>query len=204
MQKKTFTKFSNHLWFSSVQSLSRIQLFEIPWTTALQAFLSNAEKNFYKIQQPFMIQFSSVAQSYPTLWDTMNYSTPGLPVHHQLLEFTQTYDQESVIPSNHLILSCPLLLLPSIFPSITVFSNDSAFSIRWPSIRVSASASVLSMNIQNWFPLGWLFGSPCSTRDSHESSPTPQFKNIRFLALSFLYSPTLTSTLDYRKNHSFD
>ena len=115
----------------------------------------DAEKNFYKIQQPFMIQFSSVTQSYPTLWDTMNYSTPGLPVHHQLLEFTQTYDQESVIPSNHLILSCPLLLLPSIFPSITVFSNDSAFSIRWPSIRVSASASVLPINIQDWFPLGW-------------------------------------------------
>ena len=101
------------------------------------------------------VQFSSVAQSCLTLCDPMNCSTPGLPVHHQLLEFTQTYDQESVIPSNHLILSCPLLLLPSIFPSITVFSNDSAFSIRWPSIRVSASASVLPINIQDWFPLGW-------------------------------------------------
>ena len=62
----------------------------------------------------------------------MNRSTPGLPVHHQLLEFTQTHVIESVIPSNHLILCRPLLLLPSIFPSISVFSNESALCIRWP------------------------------------------------------------------------
>ena len=62
----------------------------------------------------------------------MNCSTPGLPVHHQLLKFTQTMSIESVMPSNHLILCCPLLLLPSIFPSIRVFSNESALRIRWP------------------------------------------------------------------------
>ena len=62
---------------------------------------------------------------------------------------------ESVMPSNHLILCCPFLLLPSIFPSIRVFSNESVLCIRGQSIGVSASTSVLPMNIQDWFPLGW-------------------------------------------------
>ena len=62
----------------------------------------------------------------------MNSSMPGLPVHHQLLESTQPTSIESVMPSNHLILCCSLLLLPSIFPSIKVFSNESALCIRWP------------------------------------------------------------------------
>ena len=61
----------------------------------------------------------------------------------------------SVMPSNYLILCCPLLLLPSIFPSTRVFSNESVLCIRWPSIGVSASPSILPMNIQDWFPLGW-------------------------------------------------
>ena len=74
---------------------------------------------------------SSVAQSRLTLCDSMNHSTPGLPVHHQLLEFT-LMSIESVMPSNCLILCCPLLLQPSIFPSIRVFSNESALHIRWP------------------------------------------------------------------------
>ena len=71
------------------------------------------------------------------------------------------------------------------------------------SVGASASASVLPMNIQDWFPLG-LTGSLCSPRDSQESSPTPQFKSINSLALSSLYSPTLTSIHDHWKNHSLD
>ena len=79
------------------------------------------------------VQFSSVAQSCPTLWDPMNRSTPGLPVHHQLLESTQTHVIiESMMPSSHPILCRPLLLLPSIFPSVRVFSSESALRIRWP------------------------------------------------------------------------
>ena len=77
-------------------------------------------------------QFSSVTQLCPTLCDPMNCSTPGLPVHHQLLEFTKLMCIKLVMPSNHLILCCPLLLLPSIFSSIRVFSNESVFHIRWP------------------------------------------------------------------------
>ena len=76
--------------------------------------------------------FNSVAQSCPTLCDPMNGSTPGLPVHHQLPEPTQLMSIESVMPSNHLILCRPLLLLPSVFPSIRVFSNESVLLIRWP------------------------------------------------------------------------
>src|SRR5574337_385079 len=78
------------------------------------------------------VQFSSVAQSCPTLCDPMNRSRPGFPVHHQLPEFTQTHVHKSVMPSSHLILCRPLLLLPPIPPSIRVFSNESTLHMRWP------------------------------------------------------------------------
>ena len=100
-------------------------------------------------------QFSSFAQSCPILCDPMNHSTPGPPVHHQLLEFTEPMSIDLVMPSNHLILCCPLLLLPTIFSSIRIFSNESALCIRWPKYWSFSLASVLPMNIQGWFPLGW-------------------------------------------------
>ena len=78
------------------------------------------------------VQFSSVAQSCLTLCNPMNHSTPGLPVHHQLLEFTHLTSIESVMPSNHLILCHPLLLLSPIPPSIRVFSNELTLCMRWP------------------------------------------------------------------------
>ena len=78
------------------------------------------------------VQFSSVAQSCPTLCDPMNRSTPGLPVYHQLLEFTQTHVHRVVMPSSHLILCHPLFLLPPIPLSIRVFSNESTLCMRWP------------------------------------------------------------------------
>ena len=97
------------------------------------------------------VQFSSVPQSCPTLCDPMDCSMPGFPVHHQLPELTQTH----VMPPNHLII-CRPLLQPSIFPSIRVFSVSQFFTSGDQSIVVSASASssVLSMNSQDWFPLG--------------------------------------------------
>ena len=104
---------------------------------------------------------------------------------------------ESVMPSNHLILCCPLLL-PSIFRSIRVFSNELTLRIRWPkywrfifSISPSSEYSGLI-----FFRTDWL--------DSQESPPTPQFKSINSSALSFVYSPILTSIRDSWKNHSFD
>ena len=77
-------------------------------------------------------QIRSVAQSCPTLCDPMNHSMPGLPVHHQLPEFTQTHVHESVMPSSHLTLCRPLLFLPPIPPSIRVFSSESTLRMRWP------------------------------------------------------------------------
>ena len=79
-----------------------------------------------------MNQFSSVTQSCPTLCDPMDGSTPGFPVYHQLPSSLKLMSTGSVMPSNHLILCCPLLLPPSVFPSIRVFSNESALCIRWP------------------------------------------------------------------------
>ena len=81
-----------------------------------------------------LVQCCSVTQSFPTLCDPMDCSTPGFPVHHQLLELTQTHVIKSVMPSNHLILCRPLLLPPSIFPSIRVFSNESVLHIGWPKV----------------------------------------------------------------------
>ena len=96
------------------------------------------------------VQFRSVAQSCPTLCDPMDCSTPGLPVHHQLPESTQTMSIQSVMPSNHLILCPPLLLPPSIFPSIRIFSNESVLHIRWPkywsfSFNISPSNEYLGL-----------------------------------------------------------
>ena len=112
---------------------------------------------------------------------------------------------ESVMLSNHLILCHPLLFPPSIFPSIRVFSEESILCIMWPkfwsfSFNISPSNEYFRID----FLYDGLLGSPCSPRDSQESSPTTQFKSISFLALSFLYGPTLTSIHDYGKNHSFD
>ena len=92
------------------------------------------QTNYLPYEQPGKQahQFSSVAQSCPTLSDPMKCTTPGLPVHHQLLEFTQTHALQSVMPFSHLIVCHPLLLLPPIPPSITVFSNESTLSMRWP------------------------------------------------------------------------
>ena len=88
------------------------------------------------------------------------------------------------------------------FPASGSFQMSQFFTSGGQSIGISATSSVLPMNTQDWSPVGW--GSPCSPRDSQESSPTPQFKSINSLALSFLYSPTLISTHDYWKNHSLD
>ena len=107
---------------------------------------------------------------------------------------------EAMMPSNHLILCCPLLLLPSIFPSIRVFSNEPVLCIRWPkywsfSFRISPSNEHPGLIP---FRMDWL------DLLSQGSSPTPQFKGINSSVLSFLHSPTLTSIHDHRKNHSLD
>ena len=134
----------------------------------------------------------------------MDCNTSGFPVLHYLLEFTQIHSHRVSIVSNHLIFCHPLLLLPSIVPSIRVFSNDWLFTSSGQRIGASVSASVLPMNIQGWFPLGLIGLISCCPRDSQESSPALQFKSISSWELSLLYGPTLTPIHDYWKKRSFD
>ena len=150
--------------FSSVQTLSRIQLFATPWTAARQA--------------PRSITNS-----------------------HSLLNLMSI---KSVMPSNHLPLCPPLLLPPSIFPSIRVFSNELVFHIRWPkywSFRFNISPSNEYSGMIS-FKMDWL--DLLVVQGTLKPSPTPQFKGINSSALSFLHNPTLTSIHDYWKNHSLD
>ena len=143
-------------------------------------------------------QIRSVAQSCPTLCDSKNRSTPGLPVHHQLLELTQTMSIELVMASNHTILCHPLLLPPSIFLSISVFSNESALCIRGPrywSVCFSISPSneylgLVSFRI-DWFDLLTVQGSLKSFLQ-HYSSKASILQHSVFLMvqLSYLYMTT--------------
>ena len=132
----------------------------------------------------------------------MNCSTPGSSVLQFLLRKFMSI--KLMMLANHLILCCPLLLLPSIFPSIRVFSKKSVLHIRLPKYW-SFSFSISPSNEYSGlisFRMDWL--DLLAVQGTQESSPTPQFKSISSLALSFLYSPTLTSIHDYWKNHSFD
>ena len=99
-----------------------------------------------------LVQFSSVAQSYLTLWNPIDCSIPGLPVCINSRSLLNLMSIELVMPSNHLILCHPLLLLLSIFPRVTDFSTESFLCIRWP--KFWSFRSVLPTNIQDWFPLG--------------------------------------------------
>ena len=173
----------------------------------MKRILNNSLCFYYTNHILGSVQSSSVVQSCPTLCDPMNHSTPGLPVHHQLPEFTKPTSIESVMPSSHLILCRPLLLLPPIPPSIRVFSNESTLHMRW--LKYWSFSFSISPSNEHPGPISFrmeisLVGSPCSPRDSQESSPTPQFKSVNSSALSLLHSPTLTSIHDHRKNHSLD
>ena len=149
------------------------------------------------------VQFSSVAQSCPTLCDPMNRSTPGLLVHHQLPKFTQTHAHrvsDAIQPSHLLWSPSPPAPNPSQHQGFFQWVNSS-----------NEVAKVLEFQLQHqsfqWTPrtdLLQMVGSPCSPRDSQESSPTLKFKSINSSALSFLYSPILTSIHDHWKNHSLD
>ena len=149
-------------------------------------------------------QFSSVAQLWPTICNPMNRSMPGLPVHHQLPESTQTHVDcigDAIQPSYPLSSPSPALNL-----------SQHQGLLKWVSFSYQG-AKVSEFQFQHqsfqWTPktdllYNGLVGSPCSPRDSQESSTTPQFKIINSLALNFLYSPTLTFIHDHWKNHSFD
>ena len=150
--------------FSSVQSLSHVQLFVTPWIAARQASLSitNSQSS---------LKLTSI---------------------------------ESVMPSSHLVLCRPILLLPPIPPSIRVFSKESTLRMRWPKYWSFSFSIIPSKEIPGLisFRMNWL--DLLAVQGTQESSPTPQFKSINSSVLSFLHSPTLASIHDHWKNHSLD
>ena len=157
------------------------------------------------LQKVNSVQFSSVAQSCLTLCDPMNrqHARPPCPsptpgVYSNSCPSSRwchpTISSSAVPFSSHL----------QAFPALGSSQMSQFFASGGQRIGISASVPVFPMNTQDWSPLGWTGWSPCSPRDSQESSPTPQFKNINFSALSFLHSPTLTSIHDHWKNHSLD
>ena len=155
------------------------------------------------VRHALQVQFSSVTQFCLTLCSPIECSTPGFPVHHQLLGFTQTHVHwvgDAIQPSHFLS-----------FPSLPAFNlSQHRGLLEW--IRFSHQvAKVLEFQLQSFqlifrtdFLHDGLVLSPCCPRESQESSPTSQFKSISSLVLSFLYGPTFTSIYDYWKNHSFD
>ena len=153
---------------------------------------------------PERMKFSSfqfIAQSCLTL-RPMNCSKLGFPVHHHSRSLLKLMSIQSVMPSNHFILCCPLRLLPSSFPSIRVFPNESVLLIRWPKYR-SFNFSISPSNEYSGL-ISFRIGSPCYPRDSQESSWTPQLKSINSSALSLLHGPAVISIHDSWKNCSFD
>ena len=145
------------------------------------------------------VQFSCSVQSHSAI--------PWITAHQASLSITNSQSSlklmsiESVIPSSHLVICRPLLILPPIPPSIRVFSNESTLHMRWPkywSFSFSISPSNEHPGLIS-FRMDWL-----DLLAVQESSPTPQFKSINSSALSFLHSPTLISIHDRWKNHSLD
>ena len=121
----------------------------------LYCILSFLEILKQKLSYICIVQFGSVAQSYLTLCDPMDCSMPDFPVHHQLWSLLKPMSIDSVMPSNHLILYCPLVLYLQSFPASHSFLESQFFTSGGQNIGVSASTSVLPMNIQDGFLLGW-------------------------------------------------
>ena len=138
------------------------------------------------------------------------FATPWTVAHQDSLSFTISWSLlklmsiESVMLSNLLILCCPFLFLPSTFPEFRSFLMRWLFTSGGPSIGTSASASVLPMNIQDWFPLGWTGLISLQSKGLSRVFSKTTVQKHRCLMLSLLYGPTLTSIHDYWKNHSFD
>ena len=153
----------SYFQFSSVQSLSHVQLFGTPWTAARQASLSITNTQS-------ILKLMSI---------------------------------ESMMPSNHLILCCSLLLSPSIFPASESFLVSQFFTSSDQSPRLSASASVLPKNIQDWFPLGWTGWISLLSKGLSRVFSKITVQNYQFLVLRDFYSPTLTSTHDYWRKTAF-
>ena len=182
------------------------------WKIKAMIISIGVEKAFDKIQHPFMIQFSSVqslshVRLFATPWITARQVSLSITISRSSLKLMCI---ESVIPSSHLILCHPLLLLPPIPPSIRAFSNESTLRMRWPkywsfsfSISPSNERPALISLRMDWLDLFAVQGTLKSLLQHHSSKA--KFTTVQnSLVLSFLHSPTLTSIHDHWKNHSLD
>ena len=167
-----------------------------------QNMSSPFEKSVEEGSSPLLaVQSLSCVWLFATLWTVAHQASLSFINSQGLLKLISI---ESVIQSNHLILCHPLPFLPLVFPASESFLTSEFFASGGQSIGASASASVLLMNIQGWFPLGLTGLISLQSRDSLESSPPPQIKRINSLVFNLLYGPTVTSMHDYWKKHSFD
>ena len=150
------------------------------------------------------VRFSSVAQSCLTLCDPMNRSTPGLPIHHQLLEFTQIHIHQvsdAIQPSHPLSSLSPSAPNPSHHQSLFM---SQLFPWGGQSTGISALASVLPKKSQGWSPSEWTVWISLQSKGLSRVFYNTTVQSISSSALSLLHSPTLTSIHDHRKNHSLD
>ena len=164
-----------------------------------------------------LVQFHSVAQSCLTLWDSMDCSRSGFPVYHQFPELAQIHVHwvsDAIQPSHPLSSpSSPAFNFAQhqgLFQWVRSLHQLTKVLELWLQLQLQSFQRIFGISHIQWtfigpgaFKIDW-FWTPCSPRDSQESSPTPQFKSINSSALSFLYGPDLTSILDYWKNHCFD
>ena len=147
-----------------------------------------------------VVHLLSCVLPFVILWTIARQASLSSTISRNLLKFMSI---EAMMPSNHVIFCHPLFLLLSIFPRIRVFTMSQLFASCGQNIAALASAPVLLMNIKGWFPLGLTGWISLQSKDP-QFSQTPQFKSINSSALSFLYSPTLTSIHGHWKNHSLD
>ena len=153
------------------------------------------------IQQWINSVKSRVVSDSATPWTAARQASLSITNSQSLLKFTSI---ELVMPSNHLILCWPLLLLPSILPSIRVFFNESVLHIRWPKYWSFSFNISPFKNIQDWFPLGWTGWIFLQSKGLSGVFSNTTVQKHQFFSVHFLYSPTLTSIHDYWRNHSSD
>ena len=166
-----------------------------PWKNYLKRNWSQVQKGWRPI---ISVQFSSVTQSRPTLCNPMTVACQASLTITNSWSLLKLMFIKSVMTSNYLILWHPLLLLPSIFPNIRIF-----FTSGGQSIGASASASVLPVNIQDWFPSGWTGWISLQSKGLSRIFPNTTVERHQFVGAQ-LYGATLTSIHDYWKNHSLD
>ena len=147
------------------------------------------------------VQSLSHVRLFMTPWTAARQASLSITNSWSLLKLMSV---ESVMPSNHLILCRPLPLLPSIFPSIRVFPKSQFLTSGGQILEFQDQYQSFQWIFRTNFCYNWLVESPCSPRDSQESSPTPQFKSINSSALRFLHSPTFISIHGHWENHSLD